>query len=47
MHEVNILKNKTKMAENAWLRYYNKILFEQGLISEDTKNKMLIKINQR
>ena len=44
---MNEVKSKTKMIENAWLRYYNRVLFEQGLISEDMKNKMLIKISQR
>jgi len=31
---------KKQAIEQAWLLYYNQVLFEQGIISEDKRNKM-------
>ena len=38
---------KQVMAEQAWLNYFNKVLFEKGLITERERNKMVLKIDQR
>lgn len=35
------------MAEQAWLLYFNRVLFEQGLITERERNIMALKIDQR
>lgn len=53
MLEVIILTKNTAasqkqvMAEQAWLNYFNKVLFEKGLITERERNKMVLKIDQR
>ena len=33
--------------EQLWLTYYNDTLYEQGVITEDERNKMRIKIKSR
>lgn len=33
--------------EQLWLSYYNDTLYEQGVITEDERNKMRIKIKSR
>ncbi len=38
---------KQQAIEKAYLLYYNKVLFEKGLISEDDRNQMILKINHR
>ena len=38
---------KQQAIEKAYLLYYNKVLFEQGIISEDQRNQMILKINHR
>jgi len=49
IHKGDVLdKTKEKIvAENIWLNYYNNYLFEHGVISEETRNKMVTKINGR
>ena len=38
---------KKQAMEQAWLLYYNQVLFEQGVISEDKRNKMKHLIHTR
>lgn len=33
--------------EQLWLTYYNDTLYEKGVITEDERNRMRIKINSR
>lgn len=33
--------------EQLWLTYYNDTLYEQGVITEDERNRMRIKIKSR
>lgn len=40
-------QKKQSTTEKLWLIYFNETLFNKGIISEDTKNKMTIKINNR
>ena len=53
MLEVIILTKNTAasqkqvMAEQAWLNYFNKVLFEKGLITERERNKLTLKIELR
>ena len=39
--------NKTFVAEQIWLHYYNDYLFGKGMISEQERNRMKCKINSR
>ena len=46
--EVCGMDRKTEsMAKEIWLSYFNRVLYEKGIISEDTKNKMKLKIYQK
>jgi len=38
---------KKQAIEQAWLLYYNQVLFEQGIISEDKRNKMKFLIRSK
>ena len=38
---------KQQAIEKAYLLYYNKVLFEKGLISEQERNQMILQINHR
>lgn len=38
---------KQAAAEEMWLNYYNNVLFEKGLISEEVRNRMAVKISAR
>lgn len=38
---------KQQAIEKAYLLYYNKVLFEKGLITEQERNRMIHQINQR
>ena len=38
---------KRTLQERAWLHYYNNLLFEQGIITEQERNQMIHKINAR
>ena len=44
---LSIEKQKQIMAEQFWLLYYNQALFECGLISEQERNSMTNRINNR
>jgi len=39
-------QRKTLM-EEAWLKYYNQLLFEKGIITERERNQMIHKIDFR
>ena len=38
---------KQQAIEKAYLLYYNKVLFEKGMISEQERNQMILQINHR
>jgi len=38
---------KRQLAERSWLLYYNRYLHDCGLISVETRNKMITMINAR
>ena len=38
---------KRQAVEKAYLLYYNQVLFEKGLITEQERNRMIHQINRR
>ena len=38
---------KKAIIEEAWLKYYNQVLFEKGMITERERNLMIHKIDAR
>lgn len=40
-------QKKRSVMEELWLTYYNDTLYEKGVITEDERNKMRIKIKSR
>lgn len=38
---------KQNVIDKLWLNYFNDTLFDKGLISEDDRNRMRNRINQR
>lgn len=36
-----------RTTENIWLCYFNDYLYEHNIISEDMRNRMIVKINAR
>ncbi len=40
-------QRRRSMMEQLWLTYYNDTLYEKGIITEDERNKMRIKIKSR
>lgn len=40
-------QKKHRIMERLWLNYYNDALYAQGVITEDERNKMRIKIKAR
>ena len=42
---LSLEQRKKAYAEQAWLNYYNQVLFEAGLISESERNRMRNKIS--
>ncbi len=40
-------QKKRSIMEQLWLDYYNDTLYEKGVITEDERNKMRIKIKSR
>ncbi len=38
---------KQSVVEQLWLHYFNRTLYEKGLITETERNKMTSKINSR
>lgn len=48
MSNVEVYKDqKRTIAEQIWLQYYNQVLFERGMITEDEHNRMANRINAR
>ena len=44
---LNPEQQKKVLVEEAWLKYYNQVLFEKGLISERERILMINKIDAR
>jgi len=40
-------RDKQLLAEKAWLRYFNDVLYRDGIITSDAYHKMIHKINSR
>lgn len=40
-------RRRKNIAEEMWLKYFNQILFEQGMITERERNQMISKIDAR
>ena len=40
-------QQKKAILEEAWLKYYNQVLFEKGMITERERNLMIHKIDAR
>ena len=47
MSSNNSGEKKKSLAEQMWLSYFNHVLFEKGLISEQERNRMQNMINTR
>lgn len=47
MHNLTITETERKTLKNAWLRYFNDQLFEEGLITEEEKNHVAGKITEQ
>lgn len=41
---MSVLSTKEKVAREVWLHYFNRCLFEQGIISEQEFRKMNVRI---
>ena len=44
---VTLEQQKKTFVEEAWLKYYNQVLFEKGMITERERNLMINKIDAR
>ena len=44
---VSIEQQKKVLVEEAWLKYYNQVLFEKGVITELERNLMINMIDAR
>ena len=40
-------QQRRDLAGQLWLSYYNRVLYEKGLITEQERNKMTLKISGR
>lgn len=40
-------QEKTALCEKLWLAYFNAYLYEQGMITESQRNRMIAKIENR
>ena len=38
---------KNRLIEKIWLEYFNRVLFEKGIISEPERNKIALQIDGR
>lgn len=48
MSSVQVYNDQKKtIAEQIWLQYYNQVLFERGVITEEERNRMANRINAR
>lgn len=46
-HEPVSPVQKKQEAAKLWLSYYNRVLFEKGIITEQERNRMALKIDRR
>mgnify|MGYP007070051415 CR=1 FL=1 len=46
-HHSSPEQQKKEAAEKVWLLYYNRVLYEKGLITERERNRMIRMIEQR
>ena len=44
---ISVEQQKKVFIEEAWLKYYNQVLFEKGMITEQERNLMINKIDAR
>ena len=44
---ISVEQQKKVLIEEAWLKYYNQVLFEKGIITERERNLMINKIDVR
>ena len=44
---INVEQQKKVLIEETWLKYYNQVLFEKGIITERERNLMINKIDAR
>ena len=44
---IRLVQQKQNIAEQFWLLYYNQYLFEHGFITEQERNRMVNRINNR
>jgi len=47
MRTKNTRKNAQNIYEQLWLTYFNDVLYVKGIITEDQRNKLRIKIRTR
>ncbi|MBR4206446.1 MAG: hypothetical protein IKQ92_13320 [Clostridia bacterium] len=45
--KLSAAEQKKLIGEELWLRYFNRILFENGLITEQERSRMSAKIDER
>lgn len=45
MHQYE--EQKRRIAEQLWLHYYNRVLYERGIIGEEERNRMGSRIDAR
>ena len=44
---ISIDQQKKVLVEEAWLKYYNCVLFDKGIITEQERNRMINRIDAR
>ena len=44
---ISVEQQKKVLIEETWLKYYNQVLFEKGIITERERNLMINKIDAR
>ena len=42
-----MIEQRRQIAEQTWLGYFNRTLFEKGIINETTRNRLALKIETR
>ena len=45
--EATVQQEKRDVAEKLWLRYFTQYLFQNNMLSEQERNRMLLKIENR
>lgn len=46
-HSGSAEEQKREAAEQIWLEYFNRVLYDKGLITEDERNRMANRIDAR